>query len=242
MPLIIAHRGASNLAPQNTVSAFKKAVEIGADGIETDIHLTKDGEIVLCHNYVIDDTSNGTGKIADMTLDELRKFDFGSSFSPEFAGEKLATLDELLEIAKDLDRVIIEIKEQEEENDLIKKAIERVQAFNMQSKVIFSCFSLECLKECQKEDPSIKVALLYDMRSSHFMSITADPVSFCKANKIDALHPIVFLIDENYVKACNENNIEVDYWTVNDSSMSDELDRMGVHGIITDCPEMFIKS
>ena len=78
---IISHRGANKYAPQNTLPAFKRALEIGTDGFETDVHLTKDGKVVLCHNYTIDETSNGKGAITDMVLDELKRYDFGSYFS-----------------------------------------------------------------------------------------------------------------------------------------------------------------
>ncbi len=94
MTKIIAHRGANKVAPQNTMPAFIKAKEMGAHGFENDVHYTKDGYIVICHNYSIDETSDGSGLILDMTLEELRKYDFGSYFSPAFAGTRIPTLDE----------------------------------------------------------------------------------------------------------------------------------------------------
>jgi glycerophosphoryl diester phosphodiesterase len=86
---IISHRGANKYAPQNTIPAFQKALEFNVEGFENDVHVTKDGVVVVCHNYTIDETSNGKGKIADYTFEELRKFDFGSYFSEEFAGTKI---------------------------------------------------------------------------------------------------------------------------------------------------------
>ena len=99
---VIAHRGANIIAPQNTIEAFKMSMEIGCDGFETDIHLTKDGIPVVCHNFTIDETSNGTGAIKDMTLEELREFDFGSYKCSEYAGVKIPTLDEFLEFPKNV--------------------------------------------------------------------------------------------------------------------------------------------
>ena len=113
MTKIIAHRGASKAAPQNTLAAFKKAKAMGAHGFENDVHLTKDGVIVVCHNPTIDATSNGTGAICDMTLEELRQYDFGSYFSPEFAGEKIPTL-KFYEVAQGLEIVNVEIKTSEQ--------------------------------------------------------------------------------------------------------------------------------
>ena len=110
MTKILAHRGANKHAPQNTIPAFLKAIELGADGVENDVHLTKDGELVICHNYTIDETSDGKGNISDYTLEELKKFDFGSYFSPDFAGTKIPTLHEFLEIADPFSIINVEIK------------------------------------------------------------------------------------------------------------------------------------
>ena len=82
MTKILAHRGANKHAPQNTIPAFLKAIELGADGVENDVHLTKDGELVICHNYTIDETSDGKGNISDYTLEELKKFEFWLLFFP----------------------------------------------------------------------------------------------------------------------------------------------------------------
>ena len=109
---IIAHRGANKRAPQNTLPAFQKAIEMGTDGFETDVHLSKDGVPVICHNYTIDETSNGTGKIEEMTLEELKKYDFGSYYDPKFKDTPLPTLDEFLDLAtgKGLKVLNIELK------------------------------------------------------------------------------------------------------------------------------------
>ena len=97
----MAHRGASFHAPENTRTAFLKAYELAADGIETDLQLTADGEIVIHHNYYIDNTSNGRGAIALMRTEELKQYDFGSYKDAAFAGERILTLQELLPILKD---------------------------------------------------------------------------------------------------------------------------------------------
>ena len=110
MPLVLAHRGANKVAPQNTIPAFKKAIEFNADGLETDVHLSKDGHIVICHNYTIDETSNGVGRVDEMTLSELKNFDFGSYFSDDFKGVSLPTLPELLDLTKSMKLINIEIK------------------------------------------------------------------------------------------------------------------------------------
>jgi glycerophosphoryl diester phosphodiesterase len=110
--LIIAHRGDSSLCPENTMAAFRKAVEVGSDGIETDVHLTKDGKVVISHDGYLGRVCNGKGNISDYTYDELKKFDAGSWFSEDFKGERLPLLEELLDLLKDKDMILnIEIKE-----------------------------------------------------------------------------------------------------------------------------------
>lgn len=238
MAEILGHRGASNLAPQNTMAAFKKGVELGVDGFETDVHLTKDGEIVICHNYDICETSDGEGLIADMTLEELRKYDFGSYFSEEFKGERIPTLDEFLEVSKGLKTVNLEIKEPAEKNDLVQKTIDRVRAFKMEKQVIMSSFSIELMEESKKIAPEIKTGFLYDMRSPLFHELSADPVAFCKKHNLDALHPLVFLVDEEFVGKCRDAGIDVNVWTVNDKEGIELLNEMGVNAVMTDVPEL----
>jgi hypothetical protein len=111
-PLIIAHRGASAYAPENTLAAFKKAIDLGADGIELDVHLSKDGEVVVIHDRTIDRTSNGKGQVAEMSLKELKALDFGSWFSDEYQKESIPLLREVLELLKDWNGLLnIELKQ-----------------------------------------------------------------------------------------------------------------------------------
>ena len=109
-PIIIAHRGASNLAPENTLAAFRLAKRLGADGIECDVQLTKDHQLVIAHDYFTDDHTGVKGDIYDMTLAELRQLDFGKWKSPEYEGEKIPTLDEVLEVGRDMKMLHIELK------------------------------------------------------------------------------------------------------------------------------------
>ncbi|MBQ7653871.1 MAG: hypothetical protein IJS17_02230 [Clostridia bacterium] len=238
---IIAHRGASNLAPQNTVAAFKKAVEIGAYGIETDVHLTKDGRVVLCHNYEIDETSNGIGKISDLTFEEIRKYDFGSKFSSDFSGETIPTLEEFLTCSEPIKKNIVEIKTPEGSFELVDKTVETVKKFGALNKTVFSSFSLDVLKRCKELENEARTAMLFDMRTEFAMEILNDPKAFCGKYSIEELHPIIFFISEDFVKKCNDSGIETFFWTVNDADSSDDLENLGVTGIITDVPELFLQ-
>lgn len=159
--LIIAHRGANKLAPENTLSAFQKAKEIGADGIETDVQLTKDGKMVLHHNYTIDANSNGIGRIDSFTLNELRKFDFGICKGEEFKGERIPTLDELFEIAQDFKVINIELKApMNKDIPYVKMVSDSVMRSGLIDKVIISSFDPRLLREMKKYNPEIRVGIL----------------------------------------------------------------------------------
>ena len=125
---IIAHRGSNKEAPQNTLPAFRRAIAEGTDGFETDVHVTKDGALVICHNYTIDATSDGRGEITSYTLGELKLFDFGSYFSDEFKGTPLPTVDEFLELVGPTDAEIINIElksPRQSESGIVKKTLAR---------------------------------------------------------------------------------------------------------------------
>lgn len=160
-PLIIAHRGACYFAPENTVPAFKKAVEIGVDGIETDVQLTYDGKLVIHHNYSIIGTTGIDGKIADMTQDELKSYDFGSHKGPEFSGTAIATLDECLEAAAPLKYINLELKAPVDRSiPFVSKVIDAVKAHNLTEKTVLSGFDHSLLRQAKELCPDIRVGAL----------------------------------------------------------------------------------
>lgn len=128
---IIAHRGASAYAPENTLAAFELAAEMNADGFELDCGLTKDGEIAIIHDDTIDRTTDSTGRVEDFTLDELRRLDAGAWFGPKFAGEHIPTLDEAIELAqKSRIGVLIEIKDADDDSELMDRIVNLAQEHN----------------------------------------------------------------------------------------------------------------
>ena len=240
MPLVLAHRGANKRAPQNTVPAFKKAVEFNADGIETDVHLSKDGKIVICHNYDIDATSNGKGLISDYTCDELKKFDFGSYFSEDFKGVTLPTISEMLDVVKDMKLINIEIKAPKQKNDLVKRTIEEVRKYGLQDKVIISCFNPECIRESKEIDPEIRTGLLYedDDLGKEIMAFGVE--KYCAQLNANAAHPMRTLITEEEVKRLHALNMAVNVWTVNEKEDILRLAEWEVDSLISDIPDYVI--
>ena len=240
MPLVLAHRGANKRAPQNTIPAFKKAVEFNSDGIETDVHLSKDGQIVICHNYTIDETSSGKGLISDYTCEELKKFDFGSYFSPEFKGVSLPTINELLDVVKNMTLINIEIKAPQQKNDLVKRTIETVHNYGLSDSVIISCFNPECIRESKEIDPNIKTGLLYedDDLGKEIMAFGVE--KYCAQLNANAAHPMRTLITKDEVDRLHANNMMVNVWTVNEKEDILKLTDWGCDALISDIPDYVI--
>lgn len=238
MSKIIAHRGASKAAPQNTVPAFKKAREFGCDGFENDVHLTKDGVIVVCHNYDIDETSTGSGFIKDMTFDELRSYDFGSYFGAEFAGTKIPTLDEFLDCCEGLEIINIEIKQPPDMNiDIVAKTIDAVKARGFFDNLIISSFCDEVLIRCKEYAPDVKTGLLYSPNNDNIDAIADDPVAYVKKLGCDAVHPYYLMVSEDYIEDFHNAGIMVNPWTVDGETAIVALRDAKCDGIITNVPD-----
>lgn len=237
MPLILAHRGANKYAPQNTIPAFSKAVELSADGIETDVHLTKDGRIVICHNYTIDATSNGKGLIDDMTFSELRQFDFGSYFSEEFKGTTLPELCELIDVVKDMTLINIEIKAPKKQNDLVKRTLDEIHKYGIEKNVIVSCFDPECIRLSKELDPEIKTGFLYETGDLASEARKFGIAKYCAELKADAAHPERVLITKEEVDELHKLGMAVNPWTVNEREDIERLTKIGCDALITNVPD-----
>ena len=237
MPIIHAHRGASAYAPENTLPAFRLALEQKTDGIETDIHLTLDNRFVVCHDDDIARTSNGQGKIQDMTVDQLKAYDFGVKFSPEFSGTSIPTLEELLEVVKDVDPINIEIKGPfREDADMVaayRLLFETLQHFNCVERTLFSSFGHGWLRDLKTQYPVLRTGLLYggDPKTPE------ETLEMVRTYNADAIHPYLHSINQDIVDACRENGIDVNVWTVDSPEDIALAVSYGVTGIITDVPD-----
>ncbi len=223
-----AHRGASGYAPENTLPSFRKAVEMQADGIECDVHCTKDKVIVVCHDETIDRTSNGKGAIADMTLDELKKYDFGCRYAPEFQGTQIPTLEEMLAVVSGLEIINIEIKVLSEEAlEIFYKTIKK---FNVIQQVLVSSFNADSLKTLKQMHKDVKTAYLYG-------EYPGDVIAFCKEIGADAIHPHWKPLNKEIIATAKANGLDINPWTANTEEEIRALIDLGVTGVITDFPD-----
>lgn len=237
MPLVLAHRGANKVAPQNTLPAFKKAMEFNADGLETDVHLSSDGHIVICHNYTVDETSNGAGRVDEMTLEQLKSLDFGSYFNEEFKGVLLPTLPELLDLTKSMSLINIEIKPPKKNCDLVKRVVETIHEYGIVDNSIVSCFDPECIRVVKETDSNIKTGLLYEDDELGREIMTFGVAKYCNQLKANAAHPHRKLITQKEVMELHNLGMAVNPWTVNIEEEIIRFTKWGCDALISDVPD-----
>lgn len=232
--LNFAHRGARQAAPENTLAAFAKALQLGADGIELDTLLSKDGVLVVCHNLEVDATSNGRGRVQDFSLSELREFDFGGWFDPAFAGEKIPTLNEVFDLVGSRLLVNIEMKSVSLRGDGLATATAAfIKARNLYDQVIVSSFNPLALRRVHRLDPRIEIGLLY----STDLPIYLRQAWLLPWIKPHALHPEHTMVDAGYMAWAQRAGYDVNVWTVNEEAEMQRLLDLGVNSIITDAPD-----
>lgn len=230
---IIAHRGASTYAPENTLAAFKKALDQEADAIEFDVRLSKDGVPVICHDATINRTSNGKGYIHNLTVDQLKKYDFGSSFSKKYKGETIPTLDETLSLISDQPRTIhIELKNGPViPKDLERKVLDLVYRHGVEHKVVYSSFDHVSLQRLTHIDPNAKIGLLFHINLINLFDYIQN-TGLC----IYSIHPNHFYVTEEMIVEAHERNIEVNIYTVNNRNQANMYKSLGIDGLITNDP------
>ena len=236
MVLNFAHRGSMTEAPENTISAIKKAVAHGAKGIELDVQLTKDQQLIVVHDHHFKRLSPGVpGKVNEFTLEEIKHIDVGSAFSDEYAGESLATLDEILDILPRETILNIEIKN----IPLLHEGIEGILIDCLKNRqreenVWISSFDHEALAKVQHRAPHIPIGLLFYYRM-------IQPWTYAKQTGLDiySIHPNAVYTDEAFITACHEAGYKVYPFTVNRRRDYEKLTSAGVDGIFSNNPELF---
>lgn len=226
-PLIVAHRGLSSLAPQNSVPAFEKAVEYGFDGYEFDIHTTKDGEWVVIHDDTVDAMTDGEGLVADMTLEEIKqlKLDAGNGIE-EYTDLRVPTLDEALTVCKDSDIFpVIEIKSCDTEK--LPDLIETLERYGLTEKAVLIAFNSEYLEICRELDNDIQMLLLA-------VSVEKENIDWCIEHKAGINFCYGYLFKStSALKYARENSVKIGVWTVDNTVFEDIMVLNGAEIITT---------
>lgn len=228
---VAAHRGAMGHAPENTVAAFTKAIEMRSHMSELDIHQSRDGELIVIHDALVARTTGGSGEIKDLSLAEIKKLDAGTHFDSAFAGEPVPTLQEVMDLVRGKMALNVEVKAGSEGvyPEIIDRLIEHVRRNELVESLVVSSFRREYLLELRSKAPEIRAALLY---SKPFDAPWQDAVD----NGWD-LHPNFRAIDAELMDESHRRGVVVRAWTVNEPQGMRELLDLGVDAIITNYPD-----
>ncbi|GAA3402300.1 glycerophosphodiester phosphodiesterase [Paenibacillus hodogayensis] len=227
--MVIAHRGAAGEAPENTLAAFALGLEQGCTGIELDVHLSKDGEIIVCHDTTLNRTTDRQGAIGNLTVEEIKQADAGSWFHERFAGERVPLLEEVFDLVPPEVQINVEIKAG---NDGIAPAlVELMKRKDRLNDVFVSSFDFDILERLKELEPEARIGLLYHIRMTHH-----DRMAGLLDYPVYSLHPHWSRMDKRSVSEAIERGLRVYPWTVNEEANMLNMIDCGVSGIITDYP------
>ncbi len=223
-----AHRGASSYAPENTMSSFKKAFQLGSNGIELDLQKTKDGKLVIFHDKEIDKKSNGTGKISDYTYNELLEFDFGSWFGKEFKNEKIVLFEDFMKSVSDKNLILaIELKEEGIEKD----TLEIIDKYYNKANIFITSFLYNALSNVRKFDNNIKIGWLIGE------DINKKNVSELIKISGNQICPPANLVSIEGIKLARENGLSVRLWGVSNEEIMERVYKFDIDGMTVNFPD-----
>ncbi|MGB2896920.1 MAG: glycerophosphodiester phosphodiesterase family protein [Anaerolineales bacterium] len=232
-PLVIAHRGASMYAPENTFAAFELAIEMGADAIELDTRLSADGTPVVIHDRTLGRTTDGSGSISSKKIEEIKLLDAGSFFGMRFAEERIPTLEEVFSMVGHKIMINVELNNYASPFDRLPEIIvDLVRKEGLSDRVLLSSFNPIALRRAQRAGPEIRRAALFGRGPKCVRFI------FEAFTTYSSVHPEVSLVNQGTVNKHHDAGQKVNVWTVNDETEMMKLLSMGVDGLITDAPDI----
>lgn len=235
MSIVLGHRGASGYAPENTLEAFKLAMDMGADGFELDVHLSKDGELVVIHDETVDRTTDGTGFVGEMTLAELKALD-ASNHKEAYKGAKIPTLAEVYDLIRDTNHIVnVEIKT---DNIFYPQLEEKVLALEkkmgMEGRIVYSSFNHYTVKKIRALAPDAQIGML-------FGDVLVEPYDYCKSVGANLLHPSKANLNvPGFAEKAKEAGLGMNVWTVNEVEYMEKCLACGA-GIVTNYPDIAVK-
>jgi glycerophosphoryl diester phosphodiesterase len=233
-PFVFAHRGASAYAPENTLAAFKFAIDQGADGIELDTKLSVDGQAMVMHDLSVDRTTNGKGLISTLSASEIQKLDAGSHFSPDFEGEPVPTLEDVFKLVGRRIVINIELTNYSSPTDALPVFVsELIKKYHLEDKVIISSFHPLNLIRFHRLIPGIPLGLL---------TLPGKPGAWGRSwiGRLvpqDALHPYFSDVNFRLVEGIHQRGKKINVWTVDSPAEITRLVSLKVDGIITNDPK-----
>jgi glycerophosphoryl diester phosphodiesterase len=217
---VIAHRGCGVLEPENTLRAVRHALALGVDGIEIDVHASRDGEIVVLHDFTVNRTTNGSGSVAQLTFSELKELNVGEN-------QRIPTLQQVIAQVAEHDVLLnIEIKP----TGIEEQVLLVLERNNFTERAIISSFIWPVLERVRGLDSEVATGLLY-------RDELEDPIRIAQELAVNAVHPHHRLVSPQLVEQCHSAGLDVNPWTVNDKQEMQRLIALTVDGIITDYPQ-----
>jgi glycerophosphoryl diester phosphodiesterase len=245
-PVNVAHRGASTLAPENTIEAFRLAVEAGAGGLELDVHMTRDGHIVVIHDATVDRTTNGSGAVSEMTLDELRRFDAGHNFSPDGGSTRpyrgrgvwVPTLGEVLE---EFPGVAVNIEIKAGTPGIEKTVLGILRDANALGRALVVSTPHAIVKRFRKISGGHistgasrwEIGVFYILSRLRLERLVRPAYD---ALQVPLLHRGILVVTPRFIRAAQARGVRVDVWTINQAEEMRRLLDLGVDVIMTDRP------
>jgi glycerophosphoryl diester phosphodiesterase len=217
--LKIGHRGARAYEPENTLSSFKRAIELGVDAVELDVRRTKDNEIVVIHNADVNKTTDGSGAVSDFTLEEIKKF-------VTEKGEHIPTLGEVLDAVGKRVKILVELKE----TGIEEKVLGLIREKGLMENVIIISFHEEALRKVRELNDRVATGLIYVRHKN--------PLQSALELKAEYLLPLYRFTHSANVKKAHEKGLKVIVWTINNPEEAAEYKKKGVDGIATDRPDI----
>ncbi|MCS0790391.1 glycerophosphodiester phosphodiesterase family protein [Cytobacillus pseudoceanisediminis] len=223
----IAHRGASALAPENTLASFEKAIELGFDYIELDVRLSKDKQLVVIHDANVLRTTDGEGLIEDLTVKEIKKLDAGSWFSPAYAGERIPLLNEVLKEVSGKTGIIIEMKSPENQPGMTEILADMLNSYKPDNQIKVQSFHINEIKKFHQLAPEISAGLLLSKHLDLFhLASYREFASFLSVHHL--------LLSKSFINQAELFGYEIYSWTISKQYQFADMQRLGVHGIISD--------
>ena len=228
-PLLIAHRGASADAPESTIAAFELALEQGADGLELDVHLSADGHPVVIHDFTLERTTDGAGPVSALRVRELKRLDAGGWHDRRFQGQRIQTLQEVLERFRDRTRFWLELKGGPGlYPGLEERVVSTIEIYDVVDRVVVQSFDPAAIREVRTLNREIRVGAV--------VARAPLPPALLVPGTVDAICPALAACSAGLIGEVRQAGLACHVWTVNEPAQMDRLVGWGVSGIITDRP------
>ena len=247
--MVIAHRGGRSLGPENTIYTYQRAMELGVDVLEIDIHLTKDNHLAVIHDKTVDRTTDGSGPVDSFNLVDLQKLDAGYRWSDDQRNSyplrgKGLKIPSLAEVFQSFPRMRINIEIKNPQNDAITALCQTIQDYNMSQRVMIASFDAGALKQFRSLCPAVATsagaseAIWFYWLLKLRMASAYTPKA--QALQVPERYGDLQIVDKRFIAAAHDHNMRVQVWTINDKDAMQRLLKLGVDGIMTDYPQKLL--